>query len=510
MLSFPNVQVELENCKRLYNLTEEQKMQVRKDLTFINPAYDSVMKYSRYTSTKIPRYLYYYKEDRKAGTIEVPLGYELPFEWKFLVDSEVSDKRKVCTVDFPKFLFELRDLQKEAVKNWLSEYACFGSVGTIILPTGAGKTICGIFLANCIMQRTLIVVNKDDLVAGWKKDIEDCFGGEADVGIVKGKEFKIGKHFTITTIQTLSRLGDVKLQQLYDNISFIICDETHRVGAKSYQVLLGFPAKYRLGLTATKMRNDGLVDVIDLLCGKTVYDGTKEETDAIIPAHKIVIIRNSSKVRWKPKKTYFHTKSLQNVHSFQIEGEKFIEGTKEWYEKCEELEAEGVIKANPLKLHEAFAKIAEDIDFNEMVVEDIKTNYNEGKSCIVFCKTVEQLNNLYDMLLPSCPKIQKFFGGMKEKKEEVLRKAESKEVSVTLATVAIATEGTNVKSWEVGFLVSSVANEKDLIQILGRLRRTKEGKESVIFYDYRHPYVAGIRNHGYKRDLWYKNLGIRS
>lgn len=97
---------------------------------------------------------------------------------------------------------------------------------------------------------------------------------------------------------------------------------------------------------------------------------------------------------------------------------------------------------------------------------------------------------------------------MGDSKEEVLKKAESKEVLVTLATVAIATEGTNVKSWEVGFLVSSVANEKDLIQIIGRLRRTKEGKERIIFYDYRHPFVSGICYHGYKRDIFYKNMGI--
>ena len=64
-----------------------------------------------------------------------------------------------------------------------------------------------------------------------------------------------------------------------------------------------------------------------------------------------------------------------------------------------------------------------------------------------------------------CPKIQKFYGGMKETKEEVKRRAESKEVLITLATISIACEGTNVKAWECGFLVSSVANEKDLIQI---------------------------------------------
>lgn len=49
-----------------------------------------------------------------------------------------------------------------------------------------------------------------------EKDIELAFNGEADVGLVKGKEFNIGKHFTLCTIQTLVRLGENKLKQLYE------------------------------------------------------------------------------------------------------------------------------------------------------------------------------------------------------------------------------------------------------------------------------------------------------
>ena len=97
---------------------------------------------------------------------------------------------------------------------------------------------------------------------------------------------------------------------------------------------------------------------------------------------------------------------------------------------------------------------------------------------------------------------------MKETKAEIKAKAESKEALITLATISISCEGTNVKSWERGFLVSSVANKKDLIQILGRLRRTKDGKSNVFFYDYRHPLMTIIKSHGYKRDSWYKEIGI--
>ena len=93
---------------------------------------------------------------------------------------------------------------------------------------------------------------------------------------------------------------------------------------------------------------------------------------------------------------------------------------------------------------------------------------------------------------------------MKETKAEIKEKAETKEALITLATISISCEGTNVKSWERGFLVSTVANKKDLIQILGRLRRTKDGKTNVFFYDYRHPFMAIFNKHGIKRDKWYK------
>lgn len=58
---------------------------------------------------------------------------------------------------------------------------------------------------------------------------------------------------------------------------------------------------------------------------------------------------------------------------------------------------------------------------------------------------------------------------------------------ITLATIAICTEGTNVKRWDTLVLCSSIANEKDLIQILGRVRRKYDGKTRCIVIDYTFP-----------------------
>ena len=337
---------------------------------------------------------------------------------------------------------------------------------------------------------------------------------------LNGMEYRsrfIGDEYYLCSVKQVVDLGIEDI--VYDfevtgSHSFIangvLTHNCHHAGAKSYEVLNTFRAKYRLGLTATKMRNDGLVDVVDHICGKTVFDGTSFVTDVIIPPENIHIIRKNSNVFWKPEKSYYDTRTKATVHNIIFDEIEYIEGTVEWRNLMERLEAEGKVKAYSLRLHKAYELIANNETFNTSVCRDIIENYNKGKSCVVFCKTVEQLNNLYELLKERCPKIQKFYGSMKDTKAEVKRRAESKEVLITLATISIACEGTNVKAWECGFLVSSVANEKDLIQILGRLRRTTEGKTDVYFYDYRHPQVVGIKKHGYERDNWYKNLKIKS
>ena len=102
------------------------------------------------------------------------------------------------------------------------------------------------------------------------------------------------------------------------------------------------------------------------------------------------------------------------------------------------------------------------------------------------------------------------FYGDNTNNKAVLEKAESTRKFITLTTYAKATEGTNVKQWEVEFLVSSINNGKNTEQALGRIRRVKEGFKinPVIFYDYRFPDVYLMKNHGFTRDKRYKEMGF--
>lgn len=485
---------EVHGQKQYRGLEPSKLAKIKESLTFDNPAYVNALRYSKWGNVRIPRKLRYYKV--VGDSVMTPLGYEPDFP-AILVASDAT----VAKVSYPEFKLELREIQQKAVE-------AFDGFGTLVLPTGTGKSICGLYLAGKLKQRALVVVNKDDLVDGWMQDAKLAYGDTLDIGLVKGKTFVIGEHITLTTIQTLSRLGSVKLGKLYENISMLITDEVHHAGASSYQVLNEFPAYCRLGLTATKMRNDGLVDVLDLLCGETLFDGTSYATDAIIPAEHIHIVQRQSNIHWSPKKSYYNVKTKRTIENYVCGTKEFIRGTVEWYLKMEELVAQGEVHSYPLRLHDAYDRISKDSLFNAMICADIEKAYAKGMSCVVFCKTVEQVELLYDKLISKCPRIQKFYGNMTDSKADIKRRAESKEVLVTIATLSIACEGTNVKAWECGFLIADIANEKDLIQAVGRLRRTVEGKKDVYIFDYKHPYMVAIRNHWYKRVDCYKKLGI--
>lgn len=149
----------------------------------------------------------------------------------------------------------------------------------------------------------------------------------------------------------------------------------------------------------------------------------------------------------------------------------------------------------------------------DFVVSDVVFEYMEGHSCIVFFSQKQQVDDFADYLrsrfIPY-EHILKYYGDNTSKQnEEVLKYAESHRQCITLATYSKATEGTNVKQWEVAFLVSSINDAKNTEQAVGRVRRVKEGKlSSARVYDYRCPNVYSISAHSRTRDARYRKLGF--
>ena len=487
--------VQFDHNITLYGLSPDEVDKVKKDLTFNNPLYATTQRYSKYAYTTVPPFLTYYTEHRDC--IEVPIGYDLSkFHVGNIIDTRVYDKIYVAP-----FVLELRDSQKEAADSYIELNKNSPNLkGSIQMPTGKGKSILGLYLASVLSCKTLIVVHKDDLVTGWQKDIALAFDNKVIPGLIKAKSRRVGHFLTIATVQTLNRLSAEELNDLYDQFGFVIQDEMHHCPASSFEVVSNFRARYKLGLTATPERTDGLAHVMNLYFGDFCfkYEHDAEDKD-ILPAK--VIVRNlplyfnpSCKAHRRGQKTVYQ------IHDLACpEDKKLADDLK----RLSEIPYNDRPKV-PFQVIDDFVVRG----IKEFVCKDIIKEYNNGHSCIVFFTQKEHCRLYYEYLskFVSLDHLGLYYGDNSDN-DAVLEKAEKNRKFITLTTYAKATEGTNVKQWEVEFLVSSLNNEKNTEQAVGRIRRTKEGKiNPVLIYDYRTPKVYSVSSHGKTRDTRYRQL----
>lgn len=496
------MKVEIGATKIIYDFTQLQKEKITDELSLLNPAYTNAMKYSGYSRVNIPKYLHYYTATSSA--ISVPRGYNIPFEYEIVKD----DRFELQDVIYPKFYIKLRKAQIEAANSYLMDT----DKGVLVASTGLGKSILGIYLAKKLRQRALVIVQKDDLVSGWKNDIMLSLRiRPKQIGVVKAQEFRLGEHITITTIQTLSKLPKEKIDMLHSYFSMIILDEAHHAPAKSYDIVNAFPAKYRVALTATDLRNDGLRGVMTYYFGDVCYryQDTNESTDIIPPKNVFIKIRNSN-IQYNPPDVFINSYGNE-IFALRMEDGSYRNIRDFSHQEINDLVRNGYLKRKSLDYHKAKEKIIENDEFNMSLAYDVVNEARNNKSCLVFFAEKDHCRAVRDKIVElgfDESRVQLYYGDSKTPKEEMKRKAETKEVIITIATYAIATEGTNVRTWERLFLGMSLGNEKDTIQAIGRGRRTCEGKKELIVYDYRHPGIKGIRGHGAKRNEVYKKLGF--
>lgn len=486
----------------IYGLTSEQREVIKDTLTYENPKYASAKRYSRSKYISIPPYLTYYDEHsvrsgegERKKVLSVPIGVNV---CKILnvSDCQIEDKRVDRQVKYPKFLLDLRNDQKKAEEAYINEVLHSDFPKSLLqLPTGKGKSILALHLAYRLNQKVLVLVHKDDLVAGWTKDIKLCFGNNVDIGLIKAKSRKVGEQITIATVQTLSRMSEEELSNYTSQFGLVVQDECHHVGLNIFNIINQFNSKYKLGLSATPSRSDGLDFVFDLFFGGIGYKHivTKDDEDICDCEVRVLDVN----FRYKP---FVHRQQVFNYYDFDV---KDLPCNIQFLEDMD-------YKKRPKIPYSTLDNEAVKSSLTKVIVcKKIIEHYRQGHSIIALFTQKEHIELYYRHLARYIPKhkIMLYYGDSKEDSETMMNKAENKEVLVTLATYAKATEGTNVKSWEVEFLVSSLNNKKNVEQATGRIRRRKEGKlNPVIVYDVRYGECYSLRSHYATRLSVYRKL----
>ena len=141
----------------------------------------------------------------------------------------------------------LRDYQEEALNSWLRERR-----GVVVLPTGAGKTLVAIAAIAEVGKSTLIVVPTLELMDQWSRVVKRY------LGVVPARYGGGRKEVGCITVATYDS-AYINAEQLGDKFMLLVFDEVHHLPSPGYrQIAELMAAPWRLGLTATPEREDGL------------------------------------------------------------------------------------------------------------------------------------------------------------------------------------------------------------------------------------------------------------
>jgi len=148
-------------------------------------------------------------------------------------------------------------MQSEALIN-LKELRNSGkNKALLISATGTGKTYLSAFdVLSFNPKKFLFVVHRLNIANAALKSFKKIIKNKT-FGIFSGETKEIEADCLFATIQTISKEENLKLFNK-NHFDYIVIDETHRAGAKSYQNIIDwFTPKFLLGMTATPERTDG-------------------------------------------------------------------------------------------------------------------------------------------------------------------------------------------------------------------------------------------------------------
>jgi hypothetical protein len=323
------------------------------------------------------------------------------------------------------------------------------------------NTIMGTEIARIMRRPTCILVHKEYLGEQWAEAIE-ILVPKASIGYVRQDRCDTGNDhdFVIASTQSITSATRVYSSEFYDSFGVMLFDEVHRYGANVWhQVLQKFPAKYRLGLTATAKRFDGLWPVITSHLGEVYH-----ELDSDPMTFKVYTLEIKSGISRK---------------AFNFD----------WMDD----------KMRRAKIISLIAKH----DFrNTVIARNLKKAYDASRNVIIISDRKEQLKTLMmkcQELGASSDDMGLFVGGMKKKDRD---RAVSNPLIFT--TYGMSQEGLDIERLDALFLASPRAH---IEQTVGRILRQFEGKNMPVVVDPVDVDIDEAKGWAYSRLKEYEALG---
>lgn len=358
--------------------------------------------------------------------------------------------------------------QEEAVGAMLINH-----YGILQSPAGSGKTQMGIALACDLGVKTLWLTHTKDLLTQSKARAEQYIEPSMLGTITEGK-VNIGQSMTFATIQTMCKLD---LDQYRDEWDCIIVDECHRVSGtptavtQFSKVLNTLRARHKYGLSATVHRADGLIKATYAMIGEVVW-----------------------------------TVPDKAVKSRVMTVDVFPKGTGVGLNPCF-LNTDGTV--NYAKM---ITYLTEHEERNQLILDDLKENRDHFN--LVLSERVDHLKYLYSQLPPALKRQAAVIDGkmttktLKAEREQAIEDMRTGDKRYLFATYSLAKEGLDIPRLDRLYLATPQKDYAVIVQSVGRVARTFEGKQQPFVFDYVDSIKSLIKSYK-KRCASYRKCGCK-
>ena len=436
------------------DLTPEQLRALRDKLTIYPSEYQPDGTYE----SGPPIYLYV--EDAKRDMMGIAREYFFSHRRPGIkLVSKVSEGGK--WLGDLQFNGELREEQQRGKVEITSMFEAGKLGGILKAPPAFGKTVVACAIIAVMRVPTLVVLHKEFLVGQWRKRINQ-FLPDAKVGVCQQDvcDYK-GKHIVLAMVHSLAT-GKRYSKRFYNWPGLVITDEVHRVGAYTWsRAPTQFPAKWRLGLTATDRRKDGAEKVFRYHIGPVIFESKEKRLG-------FKVKRVWTKFFVKPNPRF--NPDLSNTS----------------------------LLTNFL--------VADDRR-NQRIADQIVKALVAGRKLLVLSHRLRHLDRLHKLVMTmwdqdklglSYPSVGYYIGGRSEEQLD-----EAAEKQIVFATAQLASEAMDIPPLDTLFLTTPMS---DVEQAVGRILRPWNGKKEPIVVDFRDDTVRVFRNQGEKREHCYARL----
>jgi superfamily II DNA or RNA helicase len=359
------------------------------------------------------------------------------------------------------FAGKLRGQQAAAVTDLVDH-----QLGVLVAPPGAGKTVMACAAIAHHDRPTLVVVDRKELIDQWRSQLTAHLSLDpAAVGQIGGGQDRPTGIVDIAMIQSLSRRDN---SSLFDRYGLVVVDECHHLPAVSFAACVQSARSRRwLGLTATPYRRDKLEAIIWFHCGPTRHE--------IKPA--------------------------------AVEGAELVRRELVVHHTTTRLD-----KEDDVQIQQVFAALVDDDHRTAQICRDVHYAVAAGRTCLVLTQRTDHIERIVAHLADLGDHALVLRGGLGKRARsavaEALTDRESDLGRVLVATGSYLGEGFDWPELDTLFLAFPLAFKGRVVQYVGRLLRSHEGKHHVELHDYVDSQIPVLDRMHSKRHPAYSTLGF--